>query len=110
MPQADKAALAAAVTPGKGGIYIAVHAQPGARRPQLRGMHGDAIKLAISQAAQDGKANTAIVNTIAEAMGVAKGDVAITSGQSSRQKRVFVQGDAERLKARLAEWLAESGR
>jgi len=98
--------LDAAVSQGKGGIYIAVHAQPGAKRPQLRGMHGEAIKIAISQAAQDGKANAAIVKAIAEALDVPKAAVEITSGLASRQKRVFVSGDAETLKQRLAGWLA----
>ena len=100
----------AAVSLGKDGIYIAVHAQPGARRPQLRGMHGQAIKIAISQAAQDGKANAAIIKAIAEALDVSREAVEITAGLTSRQKRVFVIGDAEELKGKLAEWLAAAER
>lgn len=93
-----------AVSDGKDGIYIAVHAQPGARKPQLRGLHGEALKIAISEAAQEGKANKAIVGAIADGLGVAKSDVEITSGQTSRQKRVLVRGDLAVLKRSLQQW------
>jgi len=97
-----------AVTDGKDGIYIAVHAQPGAKKPQLRGLHGEAIKIAISAAAQEGKANLAIIGAIAEGLGVAKSDVEITSGQTSRQKRLLVRGNQAELRRALQQWFESS--
>jgi len=97
-----------AVSDGKDGIYIAVHAQPGARKPQLRGLHGDALKIAISEAAQEGKANKAIVAAVAKGLGVTKSDVELTSGQTSRQKRVLVRGDQATLRQALRNWFANS--
>lgn len=90
---------------GKDGLYLNVHAQPGARRPQLRGLHGDAVKIAIGEAAQDGKANKAIVRVIAGAMGLALSEVEITSGATSRRKRVLLHGDCVSLKQNLQQWL-----
>lgn len=94
-----------AITVGKEGVYINVHAQPGVRKPQLRGMHGDAIKIAVREAAQDGKANTAIVNFMAELLGCAKRDVVVASGHTSRRKRLFIHGDAQLVINRLREML-----
>ncbi len=97
----------AAISEGKGGIYLNVHAQPGARKPQLRGMHGDAVKIAVAEAAQDGKANRAILRVIARGLGLGGDDVVLASGASSRRKRVFLKGDPAALKANLRQWLAE---
>jgi len=90
---------------GKEGLYLNVHAQPGARRAQLRGVHGDAVKIAIGEAAQDGKANKAIVQVIAKALHLSLSDVEITSGMTSRRKRVFLRGNCDALKQNLCSWL-----
>ncbi len=90
---------------GKGGLYLNIHAQPGARRPQLRGLHGDAVKIAIGEAAQDGKANKSITRVIAKALDLPISDVDITSGMTARRKRVFLRGDAVSLKVNILKWL-----
>jgi len=91
----------AAITVGKGGVYLNVHAQPGARKPQLRGMHGDAVKIAVREAAQDGKANTAIVHFLADALDCARKDIEVISGHTSRRKRLFISGDVTEIVARI---------
>jgi len=91
----------AVITVGKGGVYVNVHAQPGARKPQLRGMHGDAIKIAVREAAQDGKANAAIVNFMAELLGCTRQDIEVASGHTSRYKRLFIRGDVQPVISRL---------
>ncbi len=97
--------LDAICSAGKGGLYLNVHAQPGARRPQLRGLHGDAVKIAIGEAAQDGKANKAIIRVIANALDLPISDVEITAGMTARRKRVFLRGDAVSLKINMLKWL-----
>ncbi|MDX8391390.1 MAG: DUF167 domain-containing protein [Mariprofundaceae bacterium] len=99
--------VSAAITSAENGIYLNVHAQPGARKPQLRGMHGDALKIAVREAAQDGKANAAIVNFMAVALGCAKKDVEVASGHSSRRKRLFISGDAVLIVNRLSQLVAD---
>ncbi len=100
-------ALERAVQQGRDGVYLNIHAQPGARRPSLRGMHGDAVKIAVAEAAQDGKANAAIIAFLAAALAMPKRDIAIVSGHASRRKRVFLRGDCRMLLDRLGAWLAE---
>ncbi len=94
-----------AIAEGKQGLYLNVHAQPGARRPQLRGMHGDSVKIAVAEAPQDGKANAAIVELIRKALGLPKSDVEVASGHSSRRKRIFLHGSKTELRHKLEKWL-----
>lgn len=89
------------------GVYVRVHVQPGARRVAMVGVHGDAIKLAVKEAPEHGKANKAVIALLAQALDVPKRDVQVVSGQASRSKRVFVQGDATHLSARVAQLLGE---
>jgi len=91
------------ITVGKGGVYLNIHAQPGARKLQLRGIHGDAIKIAVRETAQDGKANTAIVNFMAELLGCTRRDVEVASGHTSRRKRLFISGDISGIVMRVRE-------
>jgi len=97
----------AAITIGKNGLYVNVHAQPGARQPALRGMHGDALKIAVREAAQDGKANAAIVDFMATEMGCAKRQVEVASGHTSRRKRLFIGGDIAQITLRLHDLIAD---
>jgi len=90
---------------GKDGLYLNVHAQPGARRPQLRGLHGDAVKIAIGEAAQDGKANKAIVRMLSESLALPVSGIEITSGMSARRKRVLLRGEPAILKQKILDWL-----
>jgi len=94
-----------ALIEGKDGLYVNIHAQPGARKPALRGMHGDALKIAVAEAAQDGKANEAIVRFIADALNLSRADVDVASGHTSRRKRLFLHGDGSELRARLLLWM-----
>ncbi|MDQ6975997.1 MAG: DUF167 domain-containing protein [Mariprofundaceae bacterium] len=85
------------VTLAKKGIYLRIHAQPSARKEGVRGIHGEAIKLAIRAAPEDGKANTAIATFLAKQLGVAKSDVTIVAGHQSRRKRFFINGQTDAL-------------
>lgn len=93
---------------GTGGVYLSVHAQPGAKHAALRGLHGDAVKIAVKEAAQDGKANKAIEAFIAKSLGLPKSSVTVTSGHTSRAKRIFIDGDADNLTQAINSWLESS--
>ncbi len=93
------------LTIGKGGIYLSIHAQPGAKQASFRGLHGDAVKIAVKEAAQDGKANKAIETFIAKSLGIPKSSVSVTSGHTSRAKRIFIDGEPEELSGLIHQWL-----
>ena len=75
---------------GGDGITIQVHAQPGAKRTEIAGLHGDSLKLRLASPPVDGKANECLIGFLAERLGVKRSQVTITRGLSSRRKTVFV--------------------
>lgn len=66
--------------------------QPGAKRTEAAGLHGGRLKIRLAARAVEGAANEALVEFLAEAFGVAKREVRIVAGETSRQKRVSVAG------------------
>lgn len=80
-------------SPG-GFLVIRVHAQPGARRTESAGLHGDALKIRVAAPALEDRANDALIEFIAEKLGVAKRDVILASGAKSREKRFEIRDPA----------------
>ena len=73
-----------------------LHIQPGAKRTECAGMHGEALKIRLAAPPVDGKANDALISFIAKTLGVPKSRVELVSGETSRAKRVRIDGvDAE---------------
>jgi uncharacterized protein (TIGR00251 family) len=75
-----------------GGVSFAVRVQPGASREGFVGAYGDAVKIALTAPAVDGKANDALVRYLAGVLGVPRLSVEIASGTLSRSKVVRVMG------------------
>jgi uncharacterized protein (TIGR00251 family) len=75
---------------------------PGARRTEVAGLHGDALKVRVAAPAVDGKANDALAAFIAKRLGVARKDVRLASGEKSREKRLEVSGAPDGAEARLS--------
>ena len=69
-----------------------IHCQPGAKVTRVMGEHGGRLKMALNAPAVDNKANEALVAWLSERQSVPRRQVEIVSGQTSRQKRVVVQG------------------
>jgi uncharacterized protein (TIGR00251 family) len=86
------AGVAGIVTAVEGGIAVAVHVQPGARRSGVVGRHGDALKVKVAAPPVDGRANDAVAGVLAELFGVAVSAVELRGGASSRSKRFVVTG------------------
>ncbi len=58
----------------------------------VAGMHDGCVKVRLAAPPVDGAANAALVEFIAERVGVAKSRVRIVSGETSRRKVVEVEG------------------
>ena len=81
---------------------IVLRIVPNARRTEVVGMHGDAIKIKIHSPATDGKANAALLEFLAEELDVPARSVRIVSGEKSRDKLIECDTiDAEKAQARL---------
>jgi uncharacterized protein (TIGR00251 family) len=84
--------LSAAVREVPGGIELSVFCQPKAARSALIGMHGGALKAKVKAPPVEGKANQALLDLLAGALGVPRGRLTLVSGEQSRNKRVRVDG------------------
>ena len=88
--------LSAAVRDVPGGVELSVFCQPKAARSALIGMHGGALKAKVKAPPVEGRANRALLDLLAGALGVPRGRLTLVSGEQSRNKRVRVDGvDAE---------------
>jgi uncharacterized protein (TIGR00251 family) len=76
------------------GWLIAVHAQPGAKKNVVAGLHGDALKVRVAAPPVEGKANAALTAFVAGALGLPRRSVRIVKGESSREKLLLVADSA----------------
>ncbi|HYV49740.1 MAG TPA: DUF167 domain-containing protein [Myxococcaceae bacterium] len=75
-----------------GGVRLQVLVQPRASRSRVLGEHGGALKIALAAPPVDGAANEALVELLADLLGVPRRQVSLVSGPSSRRKIVQVDG------------------
>jgi uncharacterized protein (TIGR00251 family) len=71
---------------GDGRVTLTLHIQPGTKKTEVAGLHGDALKIRLAAPPVDGKANAALIEFVADRLGVAKSTVILKSGQTSRRK------------------------
>ena len=74
------------------GVFLSCHVQPGAKRTAVSGVYGTALKIALAAPPVDGKANKELCVFLAKKLGLAKSAVTLVSGQTSRDKVVFLPG------------------
>ena len=77
-----------------GGIVLTLHVQPGAKRSEVAGLHGDALKIRLAAPPIEGRANEALLRFIAELFAVPLRNVELLRGAQSRHKMVKVTGSA----------------
>jgi uncharacterized protein len=87
------------------GISVTVKVQPKSRRPGIQGhaisAQGPCLRIGVSEPAEGGRANRATCAMLAAALDVPMSCVAVTLGQTSRDKTLRVTGDPALLTARL---------
>jgi len=76
----------------EGGVTLAVHVQPGAGRTEVVGRHGDALKLRVAAPPTGNRANDAVVELVAKEFNLKPAAVSVTSGATSRDKRLTLAG------------------
>ena len=85
---------------------LAVHAQPGARRNEIRGEHAAALKVSVTQVAEKGKANQALCRLIASKLGINRSQVELLAGETQSRKRFLLRGlTIQQLRDRLQQLL-----
>lgn len=84
------------------GHLLAVRVQPRARRDEVTGWDGRALRVRVSAPPEDGRATRAVIALLARALGVPRASVELVSGAASRDKLFRVGALApDELRARL---------
>lgn len=96
-------------------MRIPIRVKPAARKAKVGGRYdgplGEAVVVAVTAPAVDGRATEAALRAVAEALGVRPRQVALVSGERSRDKLLEVSGatssDVAQLEQRLSVLLAD---
>lgn len=75
-----------------GEVSLQVKVVPGASRTRVAGRYGDGIKVQVAAAPERGRANEAVVELIAQWLGVKAWQVRIVSGQTQPRKVAAIAG------------------
>jgi len=71
-------------------VRLTLHVQPGARKTEVAGEHGDCLKIRLAAPPVDGKANAALLAWLADCFAVGKRSVSLQTGDKSRHKVVLI--------------------
>lgn len=74
------------------GCILSVRAQPGAKRDAVVGEHAGLLKVAVTAPPDKGRANEAIVEVLADALGIKRSQITLLGGATSRQKVFLLSG------------------
>jgi uncharacterized protein (TIGR00251 family) len=85
---------------------IAIHVTPRSAKPGIGGWRKGAdgreeLEVRVSEAPGDGAANAAVVKILAKALAIARSQVIIVAGATSRHKRVELPLGEEEVRLRL---------
>ena len=80
------------ITGVPGGVEIQIKVIPRAGRTAVAGTRDGALLVRLAAAPVDGAANEALIEVLADALGVPRRNVSIVSGERNKQKRVRVTG------------------
>jgi uncharacterized protein len=92
------------------GLRVRIHARPGGRRDGIEGLRaeaggGGALRVTVRAAAEDGKANAAIVKLLAGEWELPRASISLLTGAKDRRKSFHLAGEPQALLARLEGWL-----
>ncbi len=71
-------------------VTIDILVQPRASRAKIGPMHDGRLKIAVTAPPVDGEANAAVIELIARRLGIARSNVEVVAGASSRRKTLKI--------------------
>lgn len=99
---------------GRGGVILSVRVTPKSSRDAVTGLHLGAdgtvaLAVKVTAAPDKGKANRAVIATVAEAAGLPKSTLTLVAGASERHKVLLVSGNPAALQALIAALQNDAG-
>ena len=87
---------------------LRLRVSPGASGSRVVGRHGEAWKVRVAAPPEDGKANDAVLDLLADVLRVPRGRIELVNGRTARDKVVALRGlSADEADERLAEAAGE---
>ncbi len=80
------------VTENDSGIIIPVKVQPNASKERIVGEYNGQLKIAVTAPPEKGKANKAIIKLLAEKLNIRVSSIKVIAGETSREKKIFIEG------------------
>ena len=74
------------------GVELFLHCQPGAKKTEVKGVHGDRLKIRLAAPPVEGRANDVLIAWLSKALSVPTARIQLMSGDTGRQKRVRISG------------------
>ena len=87
---------------GKSGTLLLLYIQPGASKTALKGLFQDRMKLSVQAPPVEGAANEAVIGFLAKSLKLPKRSIHLLSGETSRQKNLWVELDFASVNALLS--------
>ena len=88
------------------GVIFKVKVQPGASKNEIVGVQGDVLKVKINAPPMKGKASRALIDFLAEKLGIKKSEIEILGGHTSRIKKIKVLGEQAKIEKNLQHFLS----
>ncbi|MGA2914874.1 MAG: DUF167 domain-containing protein [Sedimentisphaerales bacterium] len=79
------------ITCGQNAVFFSVKVIPASSRTGLAGVQNGIIRIKLSAAPEKGKANQALIEFLADLLGVKKKIITITSGLTTKVKQIAVE-------------------
>jgi uncharacterized protein len=74
------------------GLEVELHVLPRAKRCEISGVHGSALKVRVTAPPVDDAANRAIIQFFSTLLGISKSSLSIQAGLKSRNKILQING------------------
>ena len=74
------------------GVALKIRAVPRASKNEIQGIHDNALKIRLTTAPVDGKANQALIKLLSNTLNISKAQIQIAQGEISRHKIVHISG------------------
>ncbi|GAA4437811.1 DUF167 domain-containing protein [Bremerella cremea] len=79
------------LVPHPEGSLLDLKAQPGSRKTELRGLQNGALKVCVTEVAEKGKANKAIVTFLRKTWKLKGSQLEIISGETASHKKLLIR-------------------
>jgi uncharacterized protein (TIGR00251 family) len=99
--------LKAVFTACREGLLVKLRVTAKSQREGLAGVHyaadgSAALRVRVRAVPEQGKANRAVIDTVAASLGLPKTSLSIKAGETSRNKTVLIAGNPDRLLAMIS--------